>query len=77
MTIYDVESVRKTNRKWCYELAEERSRGIERENMKTELFKALRAQFWFLQVNFMQERGVLIFYNVCNSRHSSTGQLKQ
>ncbi len=36
-TIYDVESVRKTNRKWWYELAEEQSRDIERENMKTEL----------------------------------------
>ena len=36
-TIYDAESARKTNRKWRYELAVERSRDIERENMKTEL----------------------------------------
>jgi hypothetical protein len=36
-TIYDAEYARKTNRKWWYELAEERFRDIERENMKKEL----------------------------------------
>jgi hypothetical protein len=30
-TIYDAESARKTNRKWWYELAEERSRHRTRE----------------------------------------------
>ncbi|MGB6671150.1 MAG: hypothetical protein WBE34_01820 [Candidatus Nitrosopolaris sp.] len=41
-TIYDAESVRKTNRKWGGMNLQKNGLDIERENMKRSLFKALR-----------------------------------